>query len=364
MPSANRYVVIMAGGKGERFWPMSRQKMPKQFLPIVGNSPLLRQTVDRVLPMVGAERIIVITGRGQSGTVGGICPMLPKDNIIAEPEGRNTAAAVALAALLVRIRDANASMAVLPSDHVIHDEEHFRLVLKGAFEVAECEDSLVTIGIEPTFPATGYGYIGRGAECMRVGDLPVHKVERFVEKPDLETAKQYVNSGQFLWNAGMFIWRAKTICAALQKHVPDIWGGLKDLEVALGGGIPIDEALGEIYPRIRKISIDYALIEKADNVLTLPGIFDWDDVGAWTALVRHMSTDRSGNALRGDAVVLDGANNIVVGDKGRLVALMGLSNCIVVNTGDVTMICPCDRAQDIRNLVREVALNPDWADKV
>jgi mannose-1-phosphate guanylyltransferase len=360
----NRYIVIMAGGKGERFWPQSRQKMPKQLLPIVGDASLLEQTIKRLGDLVPAENIYVITNADYADAVANACPMLDKANIVAEPVGRDTAAAVGLAAILVRRQDKNASFAVLPSDHAIHDAEGFRNVLANAFEVAESEDALVTIGIQPEFPATGYGYINRGPECMRLGDFPVYKVNKFVEKPNLELAKQYVTSGQYYWNAGMFIWSAASLWKALGKHAPELHAGLVGMEEALNAGQPLSKVLANCYEGLKKISIDYALMEKADNVLTVPGLFDWDDVGSWPSLFKHLPHDASGNVIRGDAVVLDGSDNIVVASDGHLVSVMGISNCIVVHTKDVTMVCPKDRAQDIRKLVAEVSRNPDWSNRV
>jgi len=354
----------MAGGKGERFWPQSRQSKPKQFLSIVGDKPLLAQTVLRMGDMVPPGNIIVLTGAEYVNDVAEACPMLDRANIIGEPVGRDTAAAVGLATILVRQRDPDASFAVLPSDHVIKNDEGFRSVLEQAFVVAETEDALVTIGIEPLFPSTGYGYIQRGGETMRLLGLPVFDVKRFVEKPSLDVARQYVNSGEYFWNAGMFIWRVSTVATALEKHVPDLWAGLTQIGDDLASGADIDGVLAEKYPTLRKISIDYALMEKADNVLTLPGIFDWDDVGAWPALVRHLPADSKGNIIRGNAIVFEGSDNIVIGSNEHLVTVMGLNNCIVVHTEDATMVCPRDRAQDIKNLVREVSLNPRWKDMI
>ncbi|MBN1404565.1 MAG: mannose-1-phosphate guanylyltransferase [Opitutales bacterium] len=360
----NRYVVIMAGGKGERFWPQSRQKKPKQLLPIVGDEPLLVQTVNRVRSVVCEANILVITNAENADEVAQLCPMLPAGNVVAEPVGRDTAAAVGLATVLVKMRNAQASFAVLPSDHVIHDKDRFCKVLQHAFEVAESTDALITIGIEPIFPSTGYGYIQRGAECMRLEGLPVYKVQRFVEKPNLETATKYVASGEYFWNAGMFIWRAEVVAKALEKYVPGLWKGLDAISEKLSGGAPMNEVLEEHYAGLEKISIDYALMEKADNVMTLPAVFDWDDVGAWPALVRHIPADGQGNVLRGKAIVYDGKDNIVIGTSDHLVSVMGLSNCIIVHTDDATMVCPRDRAQDIKSLVREVSSDPRFSDLV
>jgi mannose-1-phosphate guanylyltransferase len=350
----------MAGGKGERFWPQSRQKMPKQLLPIVGDTSLLAQTITRLGDLVPKKNIFVVTNADYLQAVVDACPMLDRENIVAEPVGRDTAAAVGLGCVLVRRRDPGACFAILPSDHVIHDCDGFRRVLSNAFEVAASEDALITIGIQPEFPATGYGYINKGDECMRLDDFPVYSVRKFVEKPTLELARKYVNSGQYYWNAGMFIWSAASLFKALEKHTPALHAGLVAIEQDLDSGKPLGEVLAARYPALDKISIDYALMEKAGNVLMVPGLFDWDDVGSWPSLFKHLPHDPSGNVTRGDAYVLDGANNVVIGSDGHLVTLMGLSNCIVVHTKDVTMVCPKDRAQDIKKLVAEVSKNPAW----
>jgi len=349
-----RYVVIMAGGKGERFWPQSRLKRPKQLLPIVGDSPLLTQTVDRLAGLVPPQNVFIITNEEQAAAVAEACPQVPAAQIVAEPEGRDTAAAVGLGALLVRRRAADASFAVLPADHVIHDSEGFRRVMRAAFEAAESQEALVTVGIEPSFPATGYGYIQRGEAVATFDGLPVHGVRRFVEKPDEATACGYVNSGDYFWNAGMFIWRAPVVCAALERHAPGLWQGLLAIDAALSAGTPLAEALRAHYPTLKKISVDYALMEKADNVMTIPSAFDWDDVGAWPALARHLEADAAGNFVRGDGVVQDGGGNIVISSGGHLVALLGVEDCIVVHTTDATLVCPRSRAQDIKQLVKRL----------
>lgn len=362
--ASSRYIVIMAGGRGERFWPQSRSKAPKQLLPIVGDESLLAQTVRRVEGVVPLENVFVLTNAEYAGAARQACPMLPAANVVAEPVGRDTAAAVGLGALLVGLRDESASLAVLPSDHVIHDAAAFRKVLSGAFEAAEAGEYLVTIGIAPEFPATGYGYIQRGETCMKLGCLPVYGVKRFVEKPNLETAKQYVASGEFFWNAGMFIWSVKSIHNALRSLVPDIAVILDSIAAEVRSGAPLEDVLAQRYGSLRKISIDYAVMEKAGNVLTIPGIFDWDDVGSWPSLFRHLPTDSHGNVLKGDAVVLDGSGNLVVGSNGHLVSVLGLSNCIVVHTPDATLVCPRDRAQDIKSLVKEIASRPGLSDRI
>jgi mannose-1-phosphate guanylyltransferase len=353
---SQRFVVIMAGGRGERFWPQSRLQKPKHLLPIVGRDPMLTQTIARVRPLVPARNILVITTRQQLAAVRKACPGLPKANIIVEPVGRDTAPAVGLAMLLVQRRDPEATFAVLPADHVIGDEPGFRKLLEAAFTAAEAGDELVTLGIEPTEPATGFGYIERGA-VWHHGPPAVLRAKRFVEKPDLAKAKRYLASGRFYWNAGMFVWRVPVIAAAFRKHAPALATGLTKLgrTLAHGGG---DAALAKAYPTLPRISIDYAVMEKARNVLVVPASIGWDDVGAWPAVARHHAKDAAGNVLRGRAIVEAGRGNIVVSDGKHLTAVLGLDNLVVVHTPDATLVCPQDRAQDIKQLLQRLVADP------
>lgn len=357
---ATRYVVIMAGGKGERFWPQSRHARPKQLLPIVGDTPMLAQTVERVRGLVPPERVIVITNREQRAAAIAACPMLAPENIVAEPVGRDTAAAVGLAALLVARREPSATLAMLPADQVIHDAGGFCEVLRAAFEAAEAEPWLVTIGIRPAEPATGYGYIQRGQMIARAQGRDVFKVQRFVEKPQLEKAREYLASGDYLWNAGMFVWSVATIRAALASHAPELARGIDTIEAALEGGRSIDDALHEHFPSLQKISVDYAIMEKADNVVTLAGTFDWDDVGAWPAVMRHLPPDEAGNVVRGEGFVEAGAGNLVVSTGDHLVALLGVDDLIVVHTADATLVCPKSHAQQVKTLLKRLDAKPAW----
>lgn len=349
-----RYVVIMAGGRGERFWPQSRMSQPKHLLPIVGEEPMLAQTVARLNGLVGRENIFIITGADQREAVCRCCPELPEDQVVAEPMGRDTAAAVALAATLVGRRDPRGVFAILPADHVIGDAGEFRAVLETGFEAAAVSDVLLTIGIRPTGPATGYGYIRRGRQSTEVRGRAVYAVERFVEKPDLATAQSYLEDGGYLWNAGMFVWSVGTVQSALARHAPAIQAGMDRVAARLDAGSQLGDALAAEYPSLEKISIDYALLEKAANVVMIEATFAWDDVGEWPAVMRHYPTDADGNVVRGDAVVLDSHRNLVVGAGGRTIALLGVDDLIVVDTGDALLICPRSRAQNIKQLVTKV----------
>ncbi|WOO41538.1 mannose-1-phosphate guanylyltransferase [Rubellicoccus peritrichatus] len=357
---ANRYVVIMAGGKGERFWPQSRLKRPKQLLPIVGEKPLLTQTVDRLTDLVPPENILIVTNEEQKAAVIDVCPMLPEANIIGEPVGRDTAAAVGLSMVLVKQRDPEGVFAMLPADHVIHDDEGFKKIVAASFEAAEKDSVLVTIGIRPDNPATGYGYIHRGDVWAEIDGRTVYHVKEFKEKPDAATAQSYLDSGEYYWNAGMFIWSVAAISAAFAEFTPGLNGALEKIDDALTAGQPLADVLNEQYPSLEKISIDYAVMENARNVVTMESAFDWDDVGEWPAVARHFDPDGEGNVVKGHGMVHGGGGNIVISPEGHLTAIVGVDDLIVVRTDDATLICPKSKAQDIKHLVKKLADHPDW----
>ena len=350
----NRYIVLMAGGRGERFWPRSRQARPKHVLSIVGEKPMLAQTLSRLNGIVPKENIFIITNKEQIAGVQSICPELSKDQIIAEPIGRDTAAAVGLANILVKRKNPDATFAILPADHVVHNEEGFKTCLNAAFDVANTKEALVTIGIEPTSPSTAYGYIKKGPQ-----EGISYKVEQFVEKPNLETAKQYLASGNYFWNAGMFVWKTAVLQKALEQHCPELSKGLNILADQLQSGTSLDVALEELYPQLPKISVDYALMEKADNVYTVPSSFDWDDVGEWPAIARHNKPDAQGNIIQGTVISEASSGNIVVSEEGHLVALVGVEDLIVVQTPEATLICHKDKAQDLKKLVNKIKEAPE-----
>jgi mannose-1-phosphate guanylyltransferase len=357
---SNRFAVIMAGGRGERFWPQSRHAKPKHLLPIVGDRPLLAQTIARLQPLIAPENILVITNRQQEAAVREIASMLPVDNIVAEPVGRDTAAATALAIVIVGARDPAATFAMLPADHVIHDSPEYRANLEAAFEVAEREDVLVTLGIRPTEPSPAFGYIQRGGPAEPALGRPVHLLERFVEKPTREVAMKYLESGEYLWNAGMFIWRVPVVTAAFTSHAPAVWAGLAEIAAGLGRGEPLAGLLEQHYPGIQKISVDYAVMEKARNSRVVPATFDWDDVGSWTAVMRHYAGDNQGNVILGRALVEQAAGNLVVSTGDHLVAVLGTEDLIVVHTPGATLVCPKGRAEEIKALLKRVEANPDF----
>jgi len=360
------YIVIIAGGKGERFWPQSRAARPKHLLPVVGTTPLLVQTLDRVRGIAPAKNTFVITSAVQAREVARVCRgLIPAANVVAEPAGRDTAAAVGLAAALVGARDPQGVFAVLPADHVIHDTNAYQRDLRAAFAAAGAADVMVTIGIAPTEPATGFGYIQRGGEWGRVGAgktaKVVYVVKRFVEKPKADVAASYLASGDYVWNAGMFVWSVRVVEAAFAAHAPELDAGLAKIRAALKKQQVLAAVLKKVYPTLVKISVDYALLEKSANVVMVPSSFDWDDVGAWPAVAKHFRPDAAGNVGRGEVIVEQGGGNLVFAEAGHLVTLLGVDDLVVVHTKDATLVMPKARAQDIKALLAKVALRQDAA---
>lgn len=363
----DRFVVIMAGGRGERFWPVSREKTPKQLISLMGKRSFLQETVDRVLPLVPARNVFIITNRAQVEAVRKQCGRLPRENIVAEPIGRDTCAAVALGAALVGARSTTGVMAVLPADHVIPEPKKFQRILGDAFDLAARGQVLVTIGIKPTEPATGYGYIRTGPKMPapkggRRYRTAFFKAERFKEKPPLETAIEYVDSGEYRWNAGMFIWSFVSITNALDQHQPEMAEACRRWFKAAGGS-GLNRVLARDYPAIRKVSVDVALMEKAANVVVADGNFQWDDLGAWTALPRHLRSDPAGNCVSGEMVAVDSARNILFdarSGKPSPIALVGVRDSIVVATDDALLVAAKGEAQKIKELVKKLGKDKRW----
>lgn len=346
---SGRYAVIMAGGKGERFWPLSTSKHPKQLLALVGDSPLIAQAVDRLNGLIPPENVFVVTNADLVEATRQAAPMLPPENIVGEPIGRDTAAAVACGGALVAAKDPNAVFAVLTADQVMGDLDVFKATLRGGMNLAEQHEILVTIGIQPTFPSTGFGYIESGDLFGSTEGVQFKKAVRFVEKPKLEIAQTYVDSGRFFWNSGMFIWSVPTLAKAFAAHCP-VMKTLMDELTAYAKRGEILEGMGKIYPTLGKISVDYALMEKANNIVMACGTFAWDDVGSWTALESHFPQDEGQNTLIGNCQQIDSSNNIVY-SKDRLTAIIGAKDLVVVQADGVTLVCPKERAQDIKKMV-------------
>ena len=351
-----RYVVIMAGGNGERFWPESRVANPKQFLPIVGDIPMLKQTINRLKDFIDVENIFVITNAKHRSIVLAICPELDTKKVIGEPIGRDTAPAVALATLLVQREDPDAIFAMLPADAVIQDKSAFYSVLESSFKLAETEPALVTIGIKPSHPATGYGYIQKSNQCGEFSGNVAYSVKKFVEKPNFDKAKAYLESGDFYWNAGMFIWSVSVIRSEFEKNCAELWRRIEAMTAQLDLGKELNVLLESIYPDLEKISVDYAIIEKASKVVMFESLFDWDDVGEWSAVARHDPIDSDGNCSRGLSLAVDSKNNIISNrDDKHVVTLLGVEDLIVVHTEDATLVCKKDQSQAVKNLVQRLS---------
>ncbi len=360
----DRFVIIMAGGKGERFWPVSREKTPKQLIKLLGEKSFLQDAVARVTPIVPLKNIFIITNAAQAAEVRKQLPKLPKENVVAEPVGRDTCAAVALGAALVGARSTTGVMAVLPADHVIPEEKKFQQVLSDAFDLAARGQAIITIGIKPTEPATGYGYIHTGPELptptgAKKTRTTFFKAERFVEKPNFDTALGYLNSGEYRWNAGMFIWSFVTITNSLEKHQPEMFAACQRWFKVATNGPKLAKVLAKEYPAIKKISIDYALMEHAQNVIVADGAFAWDDLGAWPALARHIKADAEGNCAVADFIHVDAARNIIYDarskDRRTPIAVVGLRDSILVQTDDAVLLAHKSQAQKIKELVKKLA---------
>jgi mannose-1-phosphate guanylyltransferase len=350
--TAQRYAVILAGGKGERFWPLSTARRPKQLLSLVGEKSLLEQAVERLKGLIPPERVFVITNADLVEASREAAPSVPPANIIGEPVGRDTAAAVALGAALVKARSHDGVFCVLTADHVIGDLPIFRGTLNAAMDIAAAEDVLITIGIQPNEPSTGYGYIECGDIHADRGGITFLKARRFVEKPDIERANAYLASGNFLWNSGMFIWSVQSLAAGLRRHRPQL-AQLMDEVSRVASKSGFDATLAKAYDNLEKISIDYALMEKSENILVARGTFAWDDVGSWTALPNHFPADLQGNTTIGVSEAHDASGNIVF-SKDRLTALVGVKDLVVVQADGVTLVCSRDRVQDIKKLVEQL----------
>ena len=355
--SEKRFAVIMAGGRGERFWPLSTSQKPKQLLSLVGGKPLLQIAVDRLEGLLPVDHIYVITNADLVDATCEAAPDLNPDNVIGEPFGCDTAAACALGLALVKSRQPDGAFAILTADHIIGDLDLFRATLQASFDLALQHDVLITIGINPTYPSSGYGYIETGTEHSRDGEIQFMEAERFVEKPDEATAQKYLDSGRFYWNSGMFIWSVASLEKAFAAYRAPLTA-LIDAMTPVCGTDKFYPTLTEEYGKLERISIDYAVMEHAENILTAKGMFAWDDVGAWPAIANHFDTTEDDNVVIGQAEVVDARDNIVV-SEGRMTALIGVHDLVVVQADGATLICPKSRAQDVKALVSQLRENPD-----
>ena len=349
--------VIMAGGSGTRFWPLSRKRRPKQFLALIGDATLLAATVQRLPPLAKADRTFVVCGPEHARVARRLLPALPPENFVVEPCPRNTAPCVGLAALHVAARDPKGIIAMLPADHHVARPDAFREALSAAGQLA-LTGAIATIGIRPSRPETGYGYLEVGPRlAVRTrgkSRLSAHKVARFVEKPDVVTAARYLAEGGYLWNSGIFVFRADVILEEIGAAMPALRASLDRIARDLGTR-RYARTLAKVFPGCPAISIDYGVMEKSQRIAVVPADFGWSDVGSFAALPEVRKTDAHGNVKEGEALVLDGKNSVVLATGGRPVAVIGLDDVIVVDAGDAVLVCRRDRAQDVRKAVDELA---------
>lgn len=343
------YGIIMAGGSGRRFWPLSRDKSPKQFLPQNGDRSMFQATFDRLLPIIDKSNILTIVTRGQGKWVRASAPSLPKENIIEEPMGKDTALCVGLGAILCRHRDPEGIQIVIPADHLIIDEVQFRETLLLGARVAEETGSIVTIGIPPRRPETGYGYIQYAIEPIPQYPQSIHKVVTFAEKPNVTTAQRFLKSGDFLWNSGIFIWKVSTILHEFERSLPEIYEGLVEIERNLDSK-KVKTVIKRVYSQSKSISVDYGIMEKTANVCVIKSDFGWSDMGSWEEIYRLGSQDEQGNVVRGANILHESFNNLIYGNK-RLIAAVGVENYVIVDTQDVLLICRRDRTQEVKEIV-------------
>ena len=339
--NGNLYAVVMAGGKGERFWPAGRSSRPKQMLPLTGGKTMIEETVFRLFPLIRPDHVLVITNKLYVEEIRRVLP-IPPENVIGEPEGRNTAPCVALAAALIRRRaPEDTTMILLPADHLIRPPDAFQKTLATAAQEAE-KGFLVTLGIQPVFAATGYGY-------LRLGDAVspgFRRVQEFKEKPDAETAERFLKAGSYRWNSGMFLWRADIISEEFRRHAPDL--GEKLDHWASGGDFTKD------FAECRKISIDYAIMEKSDRVIAGDAPFEWNDIGSWNSLRSVLPCDDSGNAVKGNAILTESSGNVVFSDDDTLIGVIGMKDVAIVKSGNGILVCPLSCEQKVRQLLQNM----------
>ncbi len=344
--------LIMAGGRGERFWPRSRKNFPKQFLSLTNDGrSMLQLTVDRILPLTAIEDVFIVTNRDYKSLVKEQLPGIPDENILCEPAGRNTAPCIGLGAVHIERRYGDALMMVLPSDHLIKYNSMFLTVLSEACRLAEENTNLITIGITPSYPETGYGYIKFNPEERRG---QAFSVERFVEKPDLAVAKEYLETEEYLWNSGMFVWKVSSILKDMELFMKDTWQGLLRIRDAIGTEAQ-ELVLEREFQAFSSVSIDYGVMEKAENIYTVPGTFGWDDVGSWLAIERIRRTNEAGNVVNGNVITINSRNCIIEGTR-KLIAAVGLEDLIVVDSDDAMLICEKSSSGDIKKVLENLKI--------
>lgn len=350
--SPSRYALILAGGSGQRFWPVSRDALPKQLLKLFGDKTLLEMTVERLDGVVPTENIVILTNKQQEAAVRALLPQLPAENIIAEPEKRDTAPAIALGVGWVVARDPSATMMVLPADHLIQNVDEFKKVLINAAIAAESSYGLVTVGIKPTWACPSYGYVERGnrASVLGVSDVAIYEVARFREKPNRDLAEHFIAQGNFTWNAGMFIWTIPAIFSELSRHCP----ALADFVSELRNSSDFNATVDRQFSKLPKLSIDYALMERASRVLNIEATFDWDDVGNWTSVGRYLKNDEEGNQHNCELSKIDASGNLIFSQTGQHIALLGVQDLIIVSAKDALLITTHAHAENIKKLADQL----------
>jgi len=345
------YAVVLAGGGGTRLWPLSRVDQPKHLLRLYGPNTLVSQTFKRVKALIPHDRMLTITVADQVQALREEVPDLLPDNIVVEPSGKSTGPCVGLMALLIHKRDPDAIMVSMASDHAIQDEEGFRTVLRAAVDAAEA-GHLVTIGIVPDYPEAGYGYIQRGELLEQHVGHDVYRVLRFTEKPDLETARSFVETGRYFWNSSIFVWKVSVILSEIRRLLPELYAQLMEIEPALDT-IQQAEVIERVWDSVHPVSVDVGVMERASDVVVLPANIGWSDVGCWSSVASLTPVDAYGNAVQGESIVLD-CRDTYIRSSGRLVAAVGLSDMVVIETEDAVLVCPKDRAQDVRSIVEQL----------
>lgn len=346
------FVIIMAGGVGARFWPRSKQEKPKQLIRIFGENTMIQDTVKRLDGFVKIENIFIITNEIQQKRVIEQLPDIPKENVIAEPFGKNTAACIGLASILIHKKAKNSITVILPADHLIQNKKGFQETIEKAVNFAKSSDSLVTIGIKPTRPETGYGYIQFIDKQVAEG---IYKVQTFAEKPNLSTAKRFIESGDFLWNSGMFIWKTETILKEISIHLPELYEGLLEIEQVIGTE-SFKKVLTHVYGQLINVSIDYGIMEKSSKVYLTKGEFSWSDVGSWEEVYQLSNKDKNGNAIMGDVYTENTFDSYIFTPK-KFTAIVGLDNLIVIETEKSLLICNRENAQDVKHVVDYLKMN-------
>ena len=352
--------ILMAGGRGERFWPHSRFDMPKQLLSITGDECMVRKTVDRLSPFICLADIYISTTEDLFNSIKDTLPEIDYLNYILEPIGRDTAACIGLSAIILqhRYKNSNTVMIALPVDHIIKEKNKFLNALEGACNLARETGNLITIGIKPLRPETGYGYILLGKEIKKNEKVTAYEVKKFTEKPDLETAKYFLKQGNYLWNSGIFVWTCKDILDAIEKEMPELFNGLVKIRKHLGT-LQKRKTMKEVFSKLNKISIDYAILEKVSNRLVVKGDFGWDDVGSWTSMDRIFHKDKNENVVQGGYESVDTKKCVVINDKGLIVTI-GLHDLVIISNGDIKLIYPKNRENDLKKIIEKITNHEDY----